>query len=92
VGRFHGVGPVTEKRLRDAGIHTGGDLHRAGAEAMSLLLGRTGRFLWSLSDGVDDRPVEADRERKSVGVEDTFLVTAGGMEGLTPCDPGIVTL
>ena len=28
----------------------------------------------------------------AVGVEDTFLVTAGGMEGLTPCDPGIVTL
>lgn len=72
VGRFHGVGPVTEKRLRDAGIVTGADLHRTGPDKMSMLLGRTGAFLWRLSDGVDDRPVESDRERKSVGVEDTF--------------------
>lgn len=28
----------------------------------------------------------------AVGVEDTFLVTAGGMENITPCDPAILTL
>jgi len=72
VGRFHGVGPVTERRLLDAGIRTGRDLHRAGPERMGFLLGRSGSFLWMLSDGVDDRPVESERERKSIGAEDTF--------------------
>lgn len=72
VGRFFGVGPVTEKRLLAAGLRTGGDLHTCGEARLARLLGRTGAFLWRLSDGQDDRPVESDRERKSIGVEDTF--------------------
>jgi len=72
VGRFHGVGPVTERRLKDACLMTGFDIHRFGEANMARLLGRTGAFLWRLSDGQDDRPVESDRERKSVGAEDTF--------------------
>ena len=72
VGSFFGVGPVTEKRLREVGIATGADLHAFGEEGLSRVLGRMGAFLWRLSDGRDDREVEPDRERKSVGAEDTF--------------------
>lgn len=72
VGSFFGVGPVTEKRLREVGIATGADLHAFGEEGLSRILGRMGSFLWKLSDGRDDREVESDRERKSVGAEDTF--------------------
>jgi len=72
VGRFFGVGPVTEKRLGEAGLRTGADLHAYGEANLSRLMGRTGAFLWRLSDGQDDRPVESERERKSIGVEDTF--------------------
>jgi len=72
VGSFFGVGPVTERKLREAGIATGADVHRSGEAKLTLLLGRVGAFLWRLSDGRDDREVESDRERKSVGAEDTF--------------------
>lgn len=72
VGSFFGVGPVTEKRLREVGIATGADLHAFGEDGLSKILGRMGSFLWKLSDGRDDREVESDRERKSVGAEDTF--------------------
>lgn len=72
VGQFFGVGPVTERKLREAGIATGADLHAFGEERLANLLGRMGGFLWRLSDGRDDREVESQRERKSVGAEDTF--------------------
>lgn len=72
VGRFHGVGPVTERRLHEHTLRTGSDIHRFGETNMGRVLGRMGAFLWRLSDGQDDRPVEAERERKSVGAEDTF--------------------
>lgn len=72
VGRFHGVGPVTERRLHEHALRTGADIHRFGEVNMGRVLGRMGAFLWRLSDGRDDRPVESERERKSVGVEDTF--------------------
>lgn len=72
VGRFFGVGPVTERRLLDAGIRDGRAIRRLGPERMSILLGRSGAFLWRLANGEDDRPVEPERERKSIGAEDTF--------------------
>lgn len=72
VGRFFSVGPVTEKRLLEAGWKTGKDLHQAGPQALERILGRQGLFLYGLSDGFDPRPVEARRETRSVGAEDTF--------------------
>jgi len=72
VGRFFTVGPVTEKRLKEAGIETGRDLRLAGLDRMSALMGRQGRFLHELSCGIDRRPVEHRRESKSVAAEDTF--------------------
>jgi DNA polymerase IV len=72
VGRFFTVGPVTEKRLKDAGLRTGRDLRLAGLDRMTALMGRQGRFLHELSRGVDHRAVEHRRESKSVAAEDTF--------------------
>ena len=71
-GRFFSVGPVTERRLLEAGLATGRDIRQAGADALERLLGRHGRFLHDLSLGIDPRPVEARREARSVGAEDTF--------------------
>jgi len=72
VGRFFTVGPVTEKRLKEAGILTGRDLRQAGLDRMTALMGRQGRFLHELSCGIDRRAVEHRRESKSVAAEDTF--------------------
>ena len=72
VERFHGVGPVTARRLTEIGITTGGDLRALGHDRLVAMLGRTGRWLWKLACGIDDRPVQPDRPRLSVSVETTF--------------------
>jgi DNA polymerase-4 len=72
VGKFHGVGPVTAARMQALGIHTGLDLRRQSRAFLAEHFGRAGDYLYGVARGEDERPVQADRERKSVGAENTF--------------------
>lgn len=72
VGRFHGVGPVTEAKMKALGIHTGADLHAWRVEDLASTFGSSAEHYWRIARGIDDRPVEPNRERKSVGAEETF--------------------
>jgi len=72
VARFHGVGPVTARKLAAAGLVTGGDLRAAGFDALVRRFGRHGAHLWAIAHGRDERAVNPDRLRKSVGCERTF--------------------
>lgn len=68
-----GVGPATAERLRRVGIATVEDLREPSEDELVRLLGQaSGRSLYRLSRAQDDRAVEAERETKSVSVEDTF--------------------
>jgi DNA polymerase IV len=68
-----GVGPATAERLRQAGVHTVGELAALPAERLVALFGASrGGGLHELARGLDPRPVVADRELKSISVEDTF--------------------
>ncbi|WP_110182351.1 DNA polymerase IV [Nocardioides solisilvae] len=68
-----GVGPATTERLRRAGIHTVADLEGVAEEELVRLVGRAqGHGLHALARARDDRPVVAEREAKSVSVEDTY--------------------
>ncbi|MGW0895891.1 DNA polymerase IV [Streptomyces goshikiensis] len=70
-----GVGPVTGEHLRRAGITTVGELAEAGEDELVRMLGRShGVGLHRMALGLDDRPVVAERDTKSVSVEDTFDV------------------
>lgn len=70
-----GVGPATGEHLRRAGITTVGDLAEAGEDELVRMLGRShGVGLYRMALGIDDRPVVAERDAKSVSVEDTFDV------------------
>ncbi|MFF1796260.1 DNA polymerase IV [Kitasatospora sp. NPDC058263] len=70
-----GVGPATEQVLRRAGLNTVADLAEAGESELVQLLGRAhGAGVHQMSLGLDDRPVVADQDAKSVSVEDTFEV------------------
>ncbi|MFF5445322.1 DNA polymerase IV [Streptomyces sp. NPDC012888] len=70
-----GVGPATGDHLRRAGITTVGDLAEAGEDELVRLVGRAaGVGLFRMALGLDDRPVVAERDAKSVSVEDTFDV------------------
>ncbi|MFF2922333.1 DNA polymerase IV [Streptomyces celluloflavus] len=70
-----GVGPATAEALRRAGITTVAETAEAGEAELVRLLGRShGAGLYAMALGRDDRPVVADRDAKSVSVEDTFEV------------------
>jgi len=84
VGRLWGVGPKLEARLRAMELATIGDLARRGRERLEQRLGDTGRELWELSQGQDQRPVVPDREAKSIGAEETFEEDITAPEELWP--------
>ncbi|MFJ8854759.1 DNA polymerase IV [Streptomyces sp. NPDC102437] len=68
-----GVGPATADHLRRAGMTTVDDLVEAGEDELVRLLGKAhGGSLHRMALGYDDRPVVAERDAKSVSVEDTF--------------------
>ncbi|MFG2176507.1 DNA polymerase IV [Streptomyces niveus] len=70
-----GVGPATGEHLRRAGMTTIADLTEAGEDELVRLVGKAhGTSLYRMASGHDDRPVVAERETKSVSVEDTFDV------------------
>ncbi|MFD3485246.1 DNA polymerase IV [Streptomyces sp. NPDC058665] len=70
-----GVGPATGEHLRRAGMLTIADLTEAGEDELVRLVGKAhGTSLYRMASGHDDRPVVAERETKSVSVEDTFDV------------------
>lgn len=67
-----GVGAQTRERLRSVGIQTVGDLQRTPVSLLRAALGFAAEHLAQLSRGLDERPVEADRDTKSIGRETTY--------------------
>jgi DNA polymerase-4 len=73
IGRFHGIGPVTAKRMEKLGIHTGADLRRCSREFLGQQFGKSSDYYYLAARAIDHRPVRADRIRKSIGSENTFF-------------------
>ncbi|MGW1259817.1 DNA polymerase IV [Streptomyces sp. NPDC002513] len=70
-----GVGPATGDHLRRAGITTVDEIAEAGEDELVRLLGKAhGQALYAMALARDERPVVAEREAKSVSVEDTYDV------------------
>jgi len=72
VHRLFGVGQKSLPGVAATGIHTFGDLRRAGDETVWRAFGKHGNAMRSLAAGIDDRPVEPNREEKSISAEETF--------------------
>jgi DNA polymerase-4 len=72
VQAFFGVGPKTAARLSELDIHTGHDLKRQTLAFLTSHFGKYGAYLYDIARGIDERPVNPDRLRKSLGVETTF--------------------
>jgi DNA polymerase-4 len=72
IRKFFGVGRITEKKMLSLGIRTGHDLRQMAEEQLISHFGKTGSFLYHIVRGIDDRPVEPTRIRKSIGSETTL--------------------
>lgn len=70
--KIPGVGPRTAEKLEQQGLTHGRDLLPLSLEALSARYGRFGERLYQRARGIDERPVQPQRERKSVGVETTL--------------------
>lgn len=72
VSRFHGIGPVTARKLEALGIMTGADLQERSLAELEMRFGSSGRWYWRICRGIDEREVCSDRPYKSVSAERTF--------------------
>ena len=69
---FWGVGPVTAKKMHLLGIHNGKLLRNCSQEMLVRQFGKGGYFYYNMARGIDERPVETTRVRKSIGCETTL--------------------
>lgn len=67
-----GVGPVTAKKLRAIGVAQLVDVRTIERHLLEGAVGSLADWLLKLSHGIDERPVEPERERKSISSETTF--------------------
>ena len=72
IARFHGVGPVTAAKMQQLGIQTGADLRIKSLAFLQRHFGKSAEWYLGIANGEDERPVVADRPRKSSGSETTF--------------------
>jgi DNA polymerase IV len=72
VEKFFGIGKVTAEKMHKLGIHNGADLKAWDLTSLVRNFGKTGLFYYKIVRGEDEREVETESERKSVGTELTF--------------------
>ena len=72
VHKFFGVGKVTAEKMAALEIHTGGDLKKMTLLELGHHFGNMAKFYYNICRGIDHRPVQPDRIRKSISVERTY--------------------
>lgn len=72
IRKVHGVGPKSARKLNGIGIYTVEDLLGLTVEFLEELFGKSGREIYDRIRGIDNREINTNRERKSLGVERTF--------------------
>jgi len=72
IGKFFGIGKVTEEKMLRHNIRTGADLKACTLEELTGFFGKNGQFFHDIVRGIDQRPVRTSRTRKSVGAERTL--------------------
>lgn len=85
VGRFYGVGKVTETKMKSYGIETGGDIKARSIEELEQIFGSAAEYYFDICRGIDHREVTPYRERKSLGSETTFEKDLDNIDEMIGC-------
>jgi DNA polymerase-4 len=80
VSKIFGVGKVTQRKMLKQGIKTCADLQTYERNELIKLFGKFGHRLYELSRGIDERPVNTSRIRKSISVENTYAPDINSLE------------
>jgi len=73
VPKLFGVGPKMEEKLKALNIETCADLQQHSYDYLLNKFGTMGKKLYELARGIDERPVNPERIRKSISVEETYF-------------------
>ena len=92
IRRFHGVGPKAEEKMQRLGIATGADLAAKDIGFLREHFGSMGDYLFRAARGIDLRPVQAHRIRKSIGGERTFSEDIGSGNALRETLENIIAI
>jgi DNA polymerase-4 len=82
IERFFGVGPVTARKMKEAGVHNGADLRARSEAELVRRFGKVGRHYFKIARGEDERAVSPDRPYKSIGAEETFATDLSSPEAM----------
>jgi DNA polymerase IV len=82
ISRLWGIGPVSAEKLTTRGINTIAELRKLDEHLLTTLLGSVGGRVYQLARGLDERPVVANREAKSISKETTFETDVADREML----------
>jgi DNA polymerase IV len=82
IDKFYGIGAVTANKMRALGIHTGLDLKQWSEADLAQQFGKVGHFYYQVARGQDDRPVNPNRVRKSIGAECSFTEDLQALEAM----------
>jgi DNA polymerase IV len=80
VRKIWGIGEKSERKLEELSVKTCGELQRFSRPDLVDLFGKFGLDLYDLCRGIDHRPVEPDRPRKSLSTEETFAIDLTTLE------------
>ncbi|MBN2597771.1 MAG: DNA polymerase IV [Marinifilaceae bacterium] len=72
IDKFFGVGKVTADKMHQLGIFRGKDLKERSLAELTRVFGKAGLYYFQIAQGIDNRPVNPNRVRKSVSTEHTF--------------------
>lgn len=70
--KIPGVGKVTQEKLKQLQLETLGDLQKIEESTLIHHFGKYGHLLFLYAQGIDDRPVQVERERQQISKETTF--------------------
>ncbi|TDO96015.1 DNA polymerase IV [Marinomonas balearica] len=90
VARVSGVGKVAQEKLSVMGVETCGDLKNISFDQLLKSFGSMAYRLQQFSKGIDERPVQVSRDRKSLSVEHTFAFDLEGTEQCIQQLPNII--
>lgn len=84
IENFFGVGKVTGLKMHQLGIKTGWDLKQKSEQQLIQLFGKVGSIYYQNARAIDNREVDPNRVRKSVGSENTFSMDLDSLQELLP--------
>ena len=73
IEKFFGIGKVTAGKMHDLGIKTGYDLKQLSKKELTRRFGKVGSYYYQIARAEDNREVNPNRIRKSLGAENTFI-------------------